>query len=116
MGALEAGQADADFPPRPQGLSVLPLRAAAAAPVAGGASSVTVRLVAPSSVGNTWRALPNSPWLTCTPAQGATGGEPTIVRIQIADDGREKARYRGAVTFRTDRGFVRTVMIDAGSP
>jgi len=116
MGALEAGQAGPDFPPRPHGLSVLPLRAASAAPVAGGASSVTVRLVAPPSVGNTWRALPNSPWLSCTPSQGATGDEPAIVRIEIADDGREKAGYRGAVTFRTDRGFVRTVMIDAGSP
>ena len=116
MGAFESGQAGPDFPPRPHGLSVLPLRATAPAPLSGGKSSVTVQLVAPPSVGKSWRAEPNSPWLSCTPAQGATSGEPTPVRIEIAADGREKPRYRGAVTFRTDRGCVRTVMIDAGTP
>jgi hypothetical protein len=77
---------------------------------------VTVQLVAPPSVGKTWRALPNSPWLSCTPVQGATNEKPTSVRIVIAVDGREKPRYRGAITFRTDHGFLRTVMIDAGIP
>jgi hypothetical protein len=43
-------------------------------------------------------------------------GEPTPVRIEIAADGREKPRYRGAVTFRTDRGCIRTVLIDVGIP
>ena len=116
MGALEAGQAGPDFPPRPHGLSVLPLRATAPAPRSGGKSSVTVQLVAPPSVGKSWRAEPNSPWLSCTPAQGATTGEPTPIRVEIAADGREHTRYRGAVTFRTDRGCVRTVLIDAGIP
>lgn len=115
MGALETGQAGADFPPRPQGLSALPLRATTAAPPPNGKSSVTVQLVVPPSAGKTWRALPNSPWLSCTPSQGVTNGEPQNVRIEIAADSREKPRYRGAVTFRTDRGCLRTVMIDAGT-
>lgn len=115
MGALEAGQAGPDFPPRPHGLSVLPQRATTAAPPPTGKSSLTVQLVAPPSVGKIWHAIPNSPWLSCTPAQGSANGEPAVVRIEIAADGREKPRYRGAVTFRTNRGCVRTVMIDAGS-
>jgi hypothetical protein len=77
---------------------------------------VTVQLVAPPTAGRTWRAIPNSPWLACTPAQGETNGEPAAVRIEIAADGRDKPRYRGAVTFRTDRGCIRTVMIEAGGP
>lgn len=116
MGAFEADQAGPDFPPRPHGLSVLPLRATAPAPQRAGKSSVIVQLVAPPCVGKSWRAEPNSPWLSCTPAQGATTGEPMPVRIEITADGREQPRYRGAVTFRTDRGCGRTVMIDAGTP
>jgi len=114
MGAFETGQAGPDFPPRPHGLSVLPLRATAPAPLSGGKSSVTVQLIVPPSVGNSWRAEPNSPWLSCTPAHGATSGEATPVLIEITADGREKPRYRGAVTFRTDRGYVRTAVIDVG--
>lgn len=116
MGAFEAGPAGPDFPPRPHGLSVLPLRATAPAPPHAGKASITVQLVAPPSVGKRWRAEPNSPWLSCMPAQGATMGESIPVRIEITADGREKPRYRGAVTFRTDPGYVRTVMIDVGSP
>lgn len=116
MGAFESGQGGPDFAPRPHALSVLPLRATAAAPPTGGQSSATVQLVAPPTVGKTWRAVPNSPWLSCTPARGATSGEPTPVRIEITADSRDKPRYRGAVTFRTDRGYVRTVMVEAGIP
>jgi len=114
MGAFESGQAGPDFPPRPHGLSVLPLRALASAPPAAGQSSLTVQLVAPASVGKTWRAEANSPWLSCTPAHGTTSDQPIPIRIDIAADGRKLPRYRGAITFGSADGYFRTVLVEAG--
>jgi len=115
MGALESGLDGPDFPPRPHGLSVQPLRTVLAPPAKGGRVEGELRVVLPAAAGASWSAHPNSPWLTCTPDRGAADGKPATVRVSIADDGRDRPRYRGAVTFRTDGGLLRTVMVEAGT-
>jgi len=86
LGAFENGQAPALFPPRPTGLSALPLRAEAVLHDRSDASH-EIALIVP-------------------PAAGSR------VRLSARARGLEPRRYRAAVTFRTDRGFVRTVMHD----
>ena len=115
MGALESGIDGPDFPPRPRGLSVLPLRTVLAPPAKGGRMAGELRVVIPAAAGGAWTAHPNSPWLACTPDRGATDGTPFVVRVSIADDGRPRPLYRGAVTFRTDRGLLRTVMVETAA-
>ncbi len=116
MGALESGIDGPDFPPRPHGLSVLPLRTVLAPPAKGGRVEGVLHVVIPAAAGATWTAHPNSPWLTCTPDRGAADGNPAIVRVAIADDGRARPLYRGAIVFRTDRGLLRTVMVETAPP
>ncbi len=114
MGAFETDAAGPDFPPRPDGFTVLPLRATVALPPSRGRVAATFQVTVPAGLGATWTAYPNSAWLTCDPSCGPADGKPVIVRVGIGDDGRPRPRYRGAVTFRTDRGFARTVMLEAG--
>lgn len=65
--------------------------------------------------GLSWTATPNSPWLSCSPASGGICGTGTLVKARIAIDATKTLPgiHRGAVTFRTDRGFLKTVFITA---
>lgn len=107
-GAWEWGAA-AEFPPR--GGLVVATPALLAVPA--GPDGATVSLTVAAEAGATWTATPNSPWLRAEPASGPTGGGAQTVRF-VADASRLSAwRHRGAVTFRTDRGHLRTVFVTA---
>jgi hypothetical protein len=114
MGAFERGRDDdAIFPPRPTGMSALPLHQTMTCRVGNPADKGEVKLLAPPASGNRWTAYPNSPWLRCVPAEGSTSAEPQTVSVTVANADLALQRYRAAVTFRTDLGYCRTVMVDA---
>jgi hypothetical protein len=112
MGAFElGGSASGAFPPRPSGMTALPQRLALIrtnAPAPKG----TIRLTVPSKAGRHWRALPNSPWLRCEPNTGPASDVAQDVTVTAAGQGLDVRQHRGTVTFRTDKGFGRTVMAD----
>ena len=112
LGALERGRDPSPlFPERPAGLSALPLRVALTR--RGDArAGAAVRLLVPPSAGSRWTAHPNAPWLRCTPAAGQAGDAAQQVRLAPAAADLAPRLHRGAVTFRTDKGFCRTVMVD----
>ncbi len=112
MGAFERGRDEeqALFPPRPAAMAALPLRSHLVA--GAGEVKTTVRLRAPASAGKTWRAIPNADWLRCTPAEGRCGDGWQSVTVAPAAKPADIRLYRGAVTFRTDAGLCRTVMVN----
>ena len=114
LGAFERGRdGDPLFPPRPSGLSALPMRVDLGAVTGDELPKATVTLRAPPAAGRSWRAIPNSPWLSCTPSSGPAAEAPQQVTVTLAGRPEEVRLHRGAVTFRTDTGLNRTVMVDA---
>lgn len=101
-GAFEL-DAPADFPQRPGAMSALPRLARI------GDRAVTIRV--PPALGARWTAHPNADWLVCTPAAGATGDAEQVIGLAV---GRELpvGLHRAAVSFRTDLGHVRTVLVE----
>jgi hypothetical protein len=113
MGAFETSAAQA-FPPRPHGLTLSPPRIVRTRFVGSDeGTEATVTITVPHSAGASWQALPNDTWLRCIPTGGPCTGEPTPVHIcwdiDSPGDGRPR---RAAVTFRTNRGYVRTIPVD----
>lgn len=114
LGAFEQGAA-VDFPVRHDGMSALPQYAATLV-TAGQTDApgvVTVTLNVPSTLGQTWRAHPNADWIVCEPDAGPTGSDAQQVQVRINAAALEPSRRRAAVTFRTDEGHCRTVLIEA---
>jgi len=72
-----------------------------------------VKLRVPADTGSRWTAHPNSPWLRVDPAEGESKNTPRYVTVTLTPGDHPPRLHRGAVTFRTDRGFCRTVMVDA---
>ncbi|MFP4057870.1 MAG: hypothetical protein ACLF0G_13470 [Candidatus Brocadiia bacterium] len=113
LGAFERGRdATALFPPRPGGLGALPLHLRLRHTAGAAPPSATVRLACPPGAGEAWQAHPNSPWLRCEPASGRGSAQPQEVAVSLARRDLPVRLHRGAVTFRTDRGLCRTVMVD----
>jgi hypothetical protein len=113
MGALERGRdASPLFPPRGSGMSALPLRVRLARAAGAQTPAAEVELLVPPACGKRWMALPNSPWLKCAPASGPAGERPQKVVVTAAEAAPAVRLHRGAVTFRTDAGLNRTVMVD----
>ncbi|MFW5798126.1 MAG: right-handed parallel beta-helix repeat-containing protein [Planctomycetota bacterium] len=110
LGAIEgAGQAASPyFPVRPWGLEVSPQRIELNVRPKATAQAV-VTLDVPPSTGDTWQAISNAPWLSCTPGRGRTSEKPQPVNLTV--DIEAAGLHRGAISFRTDRGIVRTVMV-----
>jgi hypothetical protein len=112
MGALEARTLDAAcFPPRPGGMTALPSRT-----LLRHATGKTTRQVfalrVPRALGTRWTATPNAPWLRCEPASGSTADGVQEVRVGPIAGLKEQRLHRAAVTFRTDQGYTRTVLVD----
>ncbi|MFW6163807.1 MAG: hypothetical protein ACODAJ_13640, partial [Planctomycetota bacterium] len=108
LGAFERGRDPSPlFPERPSGLSALPLRVAVTGDAGG-----TIRLRVPAEAGSRWSAHSNSEWLCCSPSSGQASDGEQFVRVALAPAQPEVRLHRGAVTFRTDRGFCRTVTVD----
>ena len=100
------------FPVRPSGMWALPLRVRLEH-VAGRGARAEVRLFAPPATGRRWTAYPNSPWLQCIPPSGEARAAPQAIAVTFSPGKEPDIRlHRGAVTFRTDAGFNRTVMVD----
>jgi hypothetical protein len=113
MGALEAGMPDtACFPPRPGGMTALPCRTRLRH-VAGKTTRQVIALRAPRALGTRWIATTNAPWLRCEPASGSTADAVQEVHVGPVASLQEQRLHRGAVTFRTDQGYTRTVLVDA---
>ncbi len=112
MGAFESGEAGiAAFPPRPGGMSALPLHAELRHAI-GKRSRQEIALLVPAAAGRRWTAVPNASWLRCEPSAGVAGDGVQTVLVG-PDPGLSELRlHRGAITFRTDRGFCRTVLLD----
>jgi hypothetical protein len=114
MGALESGQATpADFPLRPHGISTLPKHLLLERRPGANEANGKLILSIPLTAGKQWMAIPNGSWLQCDPPAGKNTGEPQTVNLTIGGKDLETRRHRGAVTFRTDAGYNRTVMVDA---
>jgi hypothetical protein len=111
MGAFESGEATACFPPRPGGMSALPLHTQLRH-VTGKDTWQTVTLRVPPDLGTRWTATVNAPWLRCEPSSGNTTAGVQAVRVGPVAELKEERLHRGAVTFRSDQGFTRTVMVD----
>ena len=113
LGAFERRpDSNVAFPHRENALSALPLRVAFDHLPEKGPSQGEIRLLAPTSTGTRWTTHPNSPWLRCEPSSGTCQDAPQTVRIMFAADTPEYRLHRGAVTFRTDEGLNRSVMVD----
>ena len=113
MGTFEFGREGEElFPIRQGGLSAAPMRLTLDHSPSSGETQAEAQLMAPPSTGTRWQAHPNSPWLRCVPSSGKTSNDPQTVVLTPAPRDLEMRVHRGAVTFRTDAGLNRTVMID----
>jgi hypothetical protein len=112
MGAFERGKAAACFPPRPGGMTALPTNAQIHH-VSGKDTWQEIALQVPTELGTSWTATLNAPWLRCEPSSGPTADGVQTVRVGPVAELKEERLYRGAVTFRTDKGFTRTVLVNA---
>jgi len=111
-GAIETDSLpDGCFPPRPGGMTALPMHTQLRHRT-GQATNQVVSLRAPRALGKRWTATVNAPWLRCEPATGQTSDELQEVRIGPVPELAEQRLHRGAVTFRTDGGYSRTVLLD----
>lgn len=108
-GAFDRG-ADGQFPVRAGRVRATP----ALLPL-GTASSGEVNVDFGAEAGSSWTATPNSPWISCTPATGAFSDKGSRVKAVISLDPSKTSPglHRGAVTFRTDAGFMKTVFLTA---
>jgi len=113
MGAFERGHdPSALFPIRPPGLSALPLHVRLGHLAGNEAPKAKLALLAPPTAGKRWAAHPSGPWLRCAPSSGDCRQAAQDVAVTLAKTDLEVRRHRGAVTFRTDAGLNRTVMVD----
>jgi len=113
MGALEAGTpGPLCFPPRPGGMTALPCRALLRH-ATGKTTRQVIALRVPPALGTRWTATANAPWLRCEPASGSTADGVQEIRVGPIAGLKEQRLHRGAVTFRTDQGYTRTVLVDA---
>ena len=114
MGAFERGEDETvAFPFRPGGVSALPIRLLLERRPGSTARAGEMELRVPATAGKRWTAIPSDPWLRCTPPAGEISGDPQTVTLTVAGDNVKTRLHRGAVTFRTDTGLNRTVMVDA---
>ncbi len=111
MGAFE-GDSPRFFPPRPDGMGIWPPRVFTRA-VRGERRRIDIELIIPSSAGRWWKAISNAPWLRCEPEMGESRGVPQKVSLILRINGESKPGLkRGAVTFRTDLGYNRTIPVE----
>ena len=111
MGAFE-GDSPRLFPPRPDGIWIWPPRLFVRA-IRGGEKRVEVELMVPPAAGRRWRAISNAPWLRADPEEGELDGKPRrITLILRIEKETEPSVRRGAITFRTDLGFNRTMPVE----
>ncbi|MEX0775099.1 MAG: right-handed parallel beta-helix repeat-containing protein [Phycisphaeraceae bacterium] len=115
MGAFEVGVAGADFPRRAGDMSALPLMARPTC-IAGGddasAMPAQVRLTVPAALGTRWTAHSNADWLSCAPSTGAVDGKMQVIKVSASRTNLDVRTHRSAVTFRTDAGYCRTVLVE----
>ena len=100
------------FPERRSGISALPMLLDLRHVPGRAACSGEVRLIVPPSSGGRWVAHPSSTWLRCEPSSGPAREKVQTVKVVLAKGDHAVRLHRGAVTFRTDQGLNRTVMID----
>ncbi|WP_269537516.1 right-handed parallel beta-helix repeat-containing protein [Cerasicoccus fimbriatus] len=106
------GNSDALFPVRNSGLSVLPMVAAIEMLEGEGPTKHSVvEVSAPTDLGKSWRAIPNSPWISVSPASGVCDGRPHQLTISFNESNKQIGPMEGAVTIRTDSGYNRTVFV-----
>lgn len=111
-GAIESGSLpDGCFPPRPGGMSAMPMHTQLRHRT-GQATSQVISLRAPRALGARWTATVNAPWLRCEPSSGETSDSVQEIHVGPVAELSEQRLHRGAVTFRTDGGYSRTVMLD----
>lgn len=109
-GAFENPSATADFPMRAGDMSALPLFVH----LPGQPGDIAkVRLNIPKALGATWTAYPNASWLACKPASGNVTGSEQTLELSVASSSLELRKYRGAVTFRTNTGYCRTILLES---
>lgn len=113
LGLFESDQSDPVFPRREHSFSVLPQRIEFDFLLSDPTSAATFTLRIPPEAGTSWRAVCSSPWLRCEPDSGMVAKDPQTVRVTLVGDELPLRLHRGAVTFRTDTGLNRTVMVDA---
>jgi len=110
MGAFEQGAA-ALFPVRKSGMSALPLMNHIELRPGADSATAAIQLIVPPELGSRWSAHPNADWLRCEPATGTSGSGAQVVTISAGRSDLEPRVYRGAVTFRTEAGYCRTVLV-----
>jgi hypothetical protein len=111
LGAFPLG-APAEFPVRANSISLLPLKVNLDSQI--GSSEVktqTMTLVAPTSVGQSWRVLYDMPWLKVSPMTGPCDGRPHELTISIDPSNQREGLLEGAVTIRTDLGYNRSAFV-----
>lgn len=113
LGAFEKGEANPLFPPRDESFTVLPLRVEFDYLPDEADTGADFHIQVPAEVGAIWTAHPNSPWLRCEPNSGIASDSAQHVRVTLVGNALPLSLHRGAVTFRTDTGLNRTVMVDA---
>ncbi|HAU38819.1 MAG TPA: hypothetical protein DCX07_14025 [Phycisphaerales bacterium] len=114
LGAFEHGPDESMcFPRRHDGLSVFPLHVSVD-PATGQAGAGEISLSVPPSAGSRWTAHVNNPHVHCEPASGSNAPGSRTIRLRVDDKLEKPANppYRAAVTFRTDKGYNRTVMVE----
>ncbi len=109
IGAIETGASET-FPLRDGGLSAVPQMIRPTLDT-NGRIIASLSLRAPRSIGHTWRAHPNSDWIACSPSSGDTGDAQQTITVTIDPSSLPIARHRGAITFRTDDGVCRTILL-----
>lgn len=113
LGAFEADHSEPVFPRRDHSFTVLPQRVEFEHIPGDPATAPAFQIHLTREVGTSWTAHPSSPWLRCEPESALVGDAPQAVRVTLVGDSLPLRLHRGAITFRTDTGLHRTVMVDA---
>ncbi len=109
IGAFESDHVE-DFPVRRGWISALPKITTLEAIGETASADSEIKLGIDPAAGETWTAHSNSDWLSVDPPKGASGKDLTV-RITVKREGLSILKHRGAVTFRTNRGYNRTVFV-----
>jgi Right handed beta helix region len=98
-------------PARP--ITVSPQRIGLKHTLGKNAPKATATLTIPRGFGTHWTAHPNSPWITCQPAAADVAKDGAAQTVTITLDPKAVRLHRGAVTFRTEKGYCKTLMVSA---
>ncbi|MBC2602855.1 right-handed parallel beta-helix repeat-containing protein [Puniceicoccus vermicola] len=111
LGAFPANS-DPLFPVRPGGISALPMVANIEMILGEGPTKTAeINVIVPSTLGENWKVIANSPWIQTSPQSGPCDDQSHTLTVRFNEANPQAGPMEGAITIRSDAGYNRTVFI-----